>query len=98
VKADTRRESNIVVLRPGTPEDVLTADHELERGAPFCGNPQCALHVRLEDLRVSGGGNWVSLPDGRIFGRSRFDGALLCDACGTRRGPVTLAPALSARR
>ena len=97
VSAHHRRESNILVLRPGAPEDVLTADHELERGAPFCSNPSCALHVRLEDHHVTGGGNWVSLPDGRVFGRSRFDGTFLCDACGTRRGPVTLTP-LSATR
>jgi hypothetical protein len=32
----------------------------------------------------------VSLPDGRTFGRSRFGNTLLCDACGTRRGPVRL--------
>ncbi|MFZ0010097.1 MAG: hypothetical protein WAK94_17815 [Steroidobacteraceae bacterium] len=71
-------------------EDVLSADHELERGAPFCANPACALHVRLVDAHVKGGGNWVALPDGRIFGRGRFGNALLCDACGTRRGPVRI--------
>ena len=66
---------------------------ELERGAPFCGNPACALHVRLLDAAVEGGGNWIALPDGRIFGRARFGNLLLCDACGTRRGPVRLAGA-----
>ena len=71
-------------------EDVLSADNELERGAPFCANPACALHVRLADSQVAGGGNWVSLPDGRVFGRGRYGGELLCDACGTRRGPVCL--------
>jgi hypothetical protein len=71
-------------------EDALTADNELERGAPFCANPACALHVRLADSQVEGGGNWVCLPDGRIFGRSRFGGELLCDACGTQRGPVRI--------
>jgi hypothetical protein len=74
-------------------DDVLTVHLELERGAPFCANPACALHVRLHDAPVQGGGNWVSLPDGRTFGRSRFGNALLCDACGTRRGPVRLARA-----
>jgi hypothetical protein len=78
--------------QPRPAEDVLTADHELERGAPFCANPACALHVRLLDARVEGGGNWVRLPDGRVFGRSRFGNVLLCDACGTRRGPVRLEP------
>ncbi|HXZ60920.1 MAG TPA: hypothetical protein VEG26_12130 [Steroidobacteraceae bacterium] len=71
-------------------DDVLTPDNELERGAPFCANPACALHVRLADARVEGGGNWVRLPDGRVFGRARYGGELLCDACGTRRGPVLL--------
>ena len=45
-------------------EDVLNAHLEVSRGAPFCANPACALHVRLVDERVAGGGNWVVLPDG----------------------------------
>jgi hypothetical protein len=69
-------------------DDVLWAHNELERGAPFCSNPSCDLHVRLLDLQVEGGGNWVSLPDGRMFGRGRYGNRMLCDACGTRRGPV----------
>jgi hypothetical protein len=71
-------------------EDVLMVHMELERGAPFCGNPDCALHVRLLDERVEGGGNWLTLPDGRMFGRSRSGNTLLCDACATRRGPVRI--------
>ena len=63
---------------------------ELGRAAPFCANPRCALHVRLDDAQVEGDGDWVVLPDGRIFGRSRWGGALLCDACVTQRGPVRL--------
>ena len=66
---------------------------EVERGAPFCANPYCALHVRRVDQQVEGGGNWVTLPDGRVFGRGRFGVVLLCDACGTHRGPVRLAHA-----
>jgi hypothetical protein len=73
-----------------TADDVFTVHHEVERGAPFCANLACALHVRRIDSRVAGGGNWVTLPDGRVFGRGRFGGALLCDACGTLRGPVRL--------
>jgi hypothetical protein len=72
-------------------EDILSVDAELERGAPFCSDPACVLHVRLIDAQVEGGGNWVTLPDGRTFGRSRFDNRLLCDACGTRRGPLRIA-------
>ena len=78
-------------LRPA--DDLLTGHLEVERGAPFCANPDCALHVRRIDARVAGGGNWVTLPDGRVFGRGRFGNALLCDACGTLRGPVRLATA-----
>jgi hypothetical protein len=74
--------------------DVLSVHNELERGAPFCANPSCDLHVRLADLQVEAGGNWVSLPDGRIFGRGHYAAGMLCDACGTRRGPVRLEPRL----
>ena len=79
-------------------DDVLAADAELERGAPFCANPACALHVRLAEPEVEGGGNWVCLPDGRVFGRSRFGNDLLCDACGTRRGPVIIERRRACRR
>jgi hypothetical protein len=79
--------------RQQPPEDVLTAHLEVARGAPCCAEPHCALHVRLVDERVIGGGNWGVLPDGRIFGRGRYGTVLLCDACGTRRGPVRLARA-----
>jgi len=78
------------VASPSWSEDVLSAHNELERGAPFCANPSCDLHVGLLDLQVEGGGNWVSLPDGRMFGRGRYGSRMLCDACGTRRGPVRL--------
>ena len=40
------------------------AHTELERGAPFCENPGCALHVRVRDAMVEGRGNWpVTLED-----------------------------------
>lgn len=71
-------------------DDVLALHMELERGAPFCANPACALHVRLLDGRVEGAGDWATLPDGRTFGCGRFGSTLLCDACGTRRGPVRI--------
>ena len=97
MKADTRKGAKVQLRIRGARglEDVLTADNELERCAPFCDNPRCALHVRLNDLHLEGGGNWVSLPDGRTFGRSRFGSTLLCDACGTRRGPVRITPLLA---
>jgi len=76
------------VRRPSWNSEVpLAAHNELERGAPFCGNPSCDLHVRLVDSQVQGGGNWVSLPDGRIFGRGWFGNRMLCDACGTDAAP-----------
>ena len=87
-----------VASRARGAEDVLTADSELERGAPFCGNPACALHVRMFDAQVEGGGNWARLADGRVFGRGRYGGRLLCVACGTRRGPVRLQAEPNRRR
>jgi hypothetical protein len=83
--------------RPYGGEDVLLADNGLDAAAPFCSNPACALHVRLVDLQAQTSGNWVSLADGRVFGRSRFAGLMLCDACGTRRGPVRLVTCHSSR-
>src|ERR1700740_1499857 len=77
--------------RPGD-----TVRLELERGAPFCANPACALHVRLVDASSERGGNWVTLPDGRTFGRRRWGRWLLCDACATRRGPVRIVPPAAA--
>jgi len=72
-------------------EDALICDNGLDLSAPFCSNPQCALHVKLSELQRTGGGNWVALADGRVFGRGRFAGHMYCDACGTARGPVRLA-------
>src|ERR1700757_746009 len=45
-----------VVALPRGADDVLTVFNKLERGAPFCANPACALHVRLADSQVEGGG------------------------------------------
>ena len=85
-----RTRAAVISAHPRPGEDALSVHLELERGAPFCANPACALHVRLLDAQVEGGGNWVSLPDGRTFGRSRCGNTLLCDACATHRGPVSI--------
>jgi hypothetical protein len=78
-------------MRPGhAAEDLCQVHQQVERGAPFCANPACVLHVGRADGRVEGGGDWATLADGRVFGRGRYGGLLLCDACGTRRGPVRL--------
>jgi hypothetical protein len=82
-----------IASRARPAEDVPGDALELERGAPFCANPACALHVRLVDSEAERGGNWVTLPDGRTFGRRRCGKWLLCDACATRRGPVRIAAA-----
>lgn len=59
-------------------------------GAFFCANPECVLHVRAGDPGVTGEGDWAVLADGRTFGRSRHGNTVLCDACGTGRGPVKM--------
>lgn len=59
-------------------------------GAYFCANPECALHVRAGDTGVEGEGDWIVLDDGRTYGRSRHGDRMLCDACGTGRGPVKM--------
>jgi hypothetical protein len=62
----------------------------VELGAYFCANSSCALHVRAGDPGVTGEGDWIVLPDGRTFGRLRHGDRVLCDACGTGRGPVKI--------
>jgi hypothetical protein len=60
----------------------------LEKEFPFCSNPYCDLYVRVGDPGVIGGGNWAQLPDGRIIGRSIYNGVYLCDPCGREWVPV----------
>jgi hypothetical protein len=62
----------------------------VELGAYFCANPECALHVRVGDPGVTGEGDWIVLADGRTYGRCRHGSRVLCDACGTGRGPVKM--------
>ena len=47
---------------------------------PFCGNPDCQLHVRPGDVGVMGAGNWAVLR-GRVVGRVLCGGIYLCDTC-----------------
>jgi hypothetical protein len=56
-------------------------DSVKEMEPPFCGNPQCALHVRAGDQGVRGAGNWAVLADGRIIGRVLCGGIYMCDTC-----------------
>jgi hypothetical protein len=62
----------------------------VELGAYFCANPNCALHLRMGDPGVTGEGDWIVLADGRTYGRFRHGDQVLCDACGTGRGPVRM--------
>ena len=48
---------------------------------PFCGNPQCALHVIEGEEGVEGEGNWAHV-DGRfVFGSTAVEKIMYCDMC-----------------
>jgi hypothetical protein len=53
--------------------------------SPFCGNPECMLHVRVGAPGVQGSGNWAVLENGQMMGRGLYGTAFLCDACGRRQ-------------
>ena len=82
MSSDERQKSDEAVPGP--------AFEAVALGAFFCANPACALHVRAADPGVAGAGDWAVLADGRTFGRSRRGATVLCDACGTGRGPVKM--------
>jgi hypothetical protein len=65
---------------------------------PFCGNPDCVLYVRAGDPGVVGSGNWATLSDGRVIGRSLYGGILLCDSCGKEWLPVAITNLAAADR
>lgn len=69
-------------------DEAMSTATDLDCGAPFCTNPRCALHVSIYDARVRGRGNWIRLPDGRLFGRARYGEAMLCDHCGRGGAPL----------
>jgi hypothetical protein len=59
---------------------------EVARGAFFCSNPECVLHVRSGDARVFGAGEWAVRPDGVVTSRRLVGGQMLCDVCGRNGG------------
>ena len=59
---------------------------EVARGAFFCSNAQCVLHVRRGDARVFGSGEWAVRPDGVVTSRRLVNGQMLCDVCGRDGG------------
>jgi hypothetical protein len=63
----------------------------LEKGFPFCSNPDCELHVYVGQPGVIGSGNWAQTADGRMTGRGIHYGLYLCDACAREWRPVTTA-------
>ena len=67
---------------PHSPLSDMEIDEATEHGAFFCANRKCLLHVRVTDPAVRGQGNWARLPDGRLVGRGRYGGQMLCDFCG----------------
>ena len=59
---------------------------EVVRGAWFCSNPECELHVRVGDRNVSGTGEWAVRHDGVVTSRAMYAGQMLCDLCGRQTG------------
>jgi hypothetical protein len=59
---------------------------EVARGAFFCSNADCVLHVRRGDPRVFGAGEWALRPDGVVTSRRLVGGQMLCDVCGRNGG------------
>jgi hypothetical protein len=68
-------------------EDVLHAPVlEVVRGAWFCSNAECVLHVRVGDAGVVGHGEWAVRPDAVVTSRAMYAGRMLCDVCGRSSG------------
>jgi hypothetical protein len=59
---------------------------EVVRGAWFCSNPECELHVRVGDRSVRGSGEWAVRSDGVVTSRAMYAGQMLCDLCGRQTG------------
>lgn len=58
---------------------------EVARGAWFCSNAECVLHVRPGDPQVFGSGEWAVRPDGVVTSRRLQHGRMVCDVCAGRR-------------
>ena len=59
---------------------------EVARGAWFCSNAECVLHVRPGEPQVLGSGEWAVRPDGVVTSRAVYAGRMLCDICGRSSG------------
>jgi hypothetical protein len=77
--------------------DAILLQDGLESGHPFCGNPECELHVCVGGPGVKGIGNWAILENGHMTGRGLYGTTFLCDECG-RRLLKDLPVAVSVRR
>lgn len=58
---------------------------EVMRGAWFCSDANCVLHVRVGDPQVFGAGEWAVRPDGVVTSRRLVHGRMVCDVCARRR-------------
>ena len=59
---------------------------EVARGARFCSNSECVLHVRVGDAGVVGHGEWAVRPDAVVTSRAMYAGRMLCDLCSRSSG------------
>lgn len=59
---------------------------EVARGAWFCSNAECVLHVRPGEPHVVGSGEWAVRPDGVVTSRKLVGSQMLCDVCGRNGG------------
>jgi hypothetical protein len=53
----------------------------MQTDSPFCNNPDCELNVVAGDPNVEGSGNWATLANGLVVGRSLYGLLYLCDWC-----------------
>lgn len=63
---------------------------EVMRGAWFCSDANCVLHVRVGDPQVFGAGEWAVRPDGVVTSRRLVHGRMVCDVCAGRHTPSSV--------